>query len=269
MAATTSHTSTGAAARAVAGRPVMVTGGNLARPPRSFCGRRRTTVRAMRVLVSTTAGAGHLGPLVPFARALVDAGHEVVVAAPASFASAVEKAGFTHHPFADAAAGRVGGRVRPPPRTVQPRRQRHRDDRGVRTDRRPRRPPRPPEPGGAVAARPGAAGRRPSSPPTWWPTPRASPTPPSPSAWTRSRTTFLPGLEGPLADLGARGGVAGLRSAPRLSLLPPAFEGATALASGATMRFRDDTPGRRPGRHCPGRRPCPTGGRGRPIPWCT
>ncbi|HEX7277814.1 MAG TPA: hypothetical protein VF244_10610, partial [Acidimicrobiales bacterium] len=57
----------------------------------------------MRVLVSTTAGAGHLGPLVPFARALVGAGHEVVVAAPASFAAAVERAGFVHHPFADAA----------------------------------------------------------------------------------------------------------------------------------------------------------------------
>ncbi len=55
----------------------------------------------MRVLASTTAGAGHLGPLVPFARALVDAGHEVVMAAPASFGPAVEQAGFTHHPFAD------------------------------------------------------------------------------------------------------------------------------------------------------------------------
>src|SRR5205085_2492866 len=62
----------------------------------------------MRVLVSTTAGAGHLGPLVPFARALVDAGHEVVVAAPASFAAAVEKAGFTHRPFADAPEEELG-----------------------------------------------------------------------------------------------------------------------------------------------------------------
>ncbi len=52
---------------------------------------------------------------------------------------------------------------------------------------------------------------------------------------------FLPGFEGPLADLGARRGVAGLRSAPRLSLLPPAFEGAAALVSGTTRRFRDDT----------------------------
>jgi UDP:flavonoid glycosyltransferase YjiC (YdhE family) len=55
----------------------------------------------VRVLVSTTAGAGHFGPLVPFARACADAGHDVAVAAPASFADEVRKAGFEHHPFAD------------------------------------------------------------------------------------------------------------------------------------------------------------------------
>lgn len=56
----------------------------------------------MRVLVSTTAGAGHFGPLVPFAEALRRAGHDVLVTAPRSFASAVERAGFAHHAFADA-----------------------------------------------------------------------------------------------------------------------------------------------------------------------
>lgn len=56
----------------------------------------------MRVLVSTTAGAGHFGPLVPFAEALRRAGHDVLVAAPGSFASAVERAGFAHYAFADA-----------------------------------------------------------------------------------------------------------------------------------------------------------------------
>ena len=64
----------------------------------------------MRVLVSTTAGAGHLGPLTAFARPLRDAGHDVAVAAPASFAAAVERAGFAHLSFADAdpeALGRV------------------------------------------------------------------------------------------------------------------------------------------------------------------
>ena len=56
----------------------------------------------MRVLFSTTAGSGHFGPLVPFADACRRAGHEVVVAAPASFAGQVSRAGFAHHPFADA-----------------------------------------------------------------------------------------------------------------------------------------------------------------------
>jgi UDP:flavonoid glycosyltransferase YjiC (YdhE family) len=55
----------------------------------------------MRVLFSTTAGSGHFGPLVPFARACVAADHEVIVAAPASFASEVRAAGFEHRPFAD------------------------------------------------------------------------------------------------------------------------------------------------------------------------
>ena len=56
----------------------------------------------MRVLVSTTAGLGHFGPLLPFAGACRRAGHEVLVAAPESFAAEVERAGFEHRPFADA-----------------------------------------------------------------------------------------------------------------------------------------------------------------------
>jgi len=56
---------------------------------------------AVRVLVSTTAGAGHFGPLVPFAAALRRAGHRVVVAAPASFADSVLAAGFEHEPFGE------------------------------------------------------------------------------------------------------------------------------------------------------------------------
>jgi UDP-glucoronosyl and UDP-glucosyl transferase len=55
----------------------------------------------MRVLFSTTAGSGHFGPLIPFAKGCCDAGHEVKVAAPASFAAAVTGAGFDHAPFAD------------------------------------------------------------------------------------------------------------------------------------------------------------------------
>jgi UDP:flavonoid glycosyltransferase YjiC (YdhE family) len=52
----------------------------------------------MRVLFTCLAFSGHFYPLVPFARALVDAGHDVAFAAPAPFASAVEGAGFRHFP---------------------------------------------------------------------------------------------------------------------------------------------------------------------------
>ena len=62
----------------------------------------------MRVLVATTAGAGHFGPVVPFARACLVAGHEVMVAAPESFADQVEAAGFLHRAFADVPADVLG-----------------------------------------------------------------------------------------------------------------------------------------------------------------
>jgi UDP:flavonoid glycosyltransferase YjiC (YdhE family) len=39
-------------------------------------------VASMRVLFSSTRGAGHLQPLLPYARALVARRHEVAVAAP-------------------------------------------------------------------------------------------------------------------------------------------------------------------------------------------
>ena len=68
----------------------------------------------MRVLAATTAGAGHVAGVLPFARACVRAGHEVRIAAPASFASTVEQAGFVHQPLADAdpaALGAVFGRI--------------------------------------------------------------------------------------------------------------------------------------------------------------
>lgn len=48
----------------------------------------------MKVLVATNAGAGHFGPLIPFARALSTAGHDVVVAAAHSGASMITSAGF-------------------------------------------------------------------------------------------------------------------------------------------------------------------------------
>src|SRR5918998_1740154 len=62
----------------------------------------------MRVLFSTTAGAGHFGPMIPVAHACAAAGHAVAAAAPASFASHVANAGLTHLPFPDVPADQMG-----------------------------------------------------------------------------------------------------------------------------------------------------------------
>jgi UDP:flavonoid glycosyltransferase YjiC (YdhE family) len=58
----------------------------------------------VRVLVSTTAGVGHLRPLLPFASAAAQAGHEVVFAAPRSLAAKVASNGYRVMPFDDASA---------------------------------------------------------------------------------------------------------------------------------------------------------------------
>ncbi len=63
----------------------------------------------MRVLFATTANDGHFGPVLPFARACVDAGHEVQVAAPMSFGGALARAGLPHAPFGE-----------PPPEVIGP-----------------------------------------------------------------------------------------------------------------------------------------------------
>lgn len=47
----------------------------------------------MKILMSSTSGAGHVGPLVPFARAARRAGHEVLMAVPHKSTSIVERAG--------------------------------------------------------------------------------------------------------------------------------------------------------------------------------
>ncbi|MEO6511957.1 MAG: glycosyltransferase [Nocardioides sp.] len=62
----------------------------------------------MRALFATTANDGHFGPLSPFARSCISAGHEVRVAAPASYAGALERAGFVHEAFADAPPELIG-----------------------------------------------------------------------------------------------------------------------------------------------------------------
>ncbi|MES1166238.1 MAG: glycosyltransferase [Verrucomicrobiota bacterium] len=56
-------------------------------------------VASMRILFSSTRGAGHLQPLLPYARALVARGHEVAVAAPEEVGKTVRDAGLSHLPF--------------------------------------------------------------------------------------------------------------------------------------------------------------------------
>lgn len=55
----------------------------------------------MRILMVTTAGAGHFGPMLPFGGACRRAGHDVQVAAPRSFAAAVDRAGYRFWPCDD------------------------------------------------------------------------------------------------------------------------------------------------------------------------
>ena len=55
----------------------------------------------MRVLLTSTPGSGHLGPLFPFAHAIRRAGHEVLVAAPVSAQARVERAGLAYLSYAD------------------------------------------------------------------------------------------------------------------------------------------------------------------------
>ncbi|MDA0164029.1 glycosyltransferase [Solirubrobacter ginsenosidimutans] len=55
----------------------------------------------MRILFATTRGAGHVGPLVPFAHACVAAGHEVLVAAAPSTRPHVQRAGLKFSPLGE------------------------------------------------------------------------------------------------------------------------------------------------------------------------
>src|SRR5215210_197822 len=54
----------------------------------------------MRILMTTTRGAGHFGPLKPFADAFRAAGHDVVVAAPPPAFDMVRRAGHQFRPLA-------------------------------------------------------------------------------------------------------------------------------------------------------------------------
>ncbi|HEX5618585.1 MAG TPA: glycosyltransferase [Solirubrobacteraceae bacterium] len=51
----------------------------------------------MRIMISTRRGAGHFGPLIPFAKAFLRNNDEIVVTAPAAAAAMIANAGFDHH----------------------------------------------------------------------------------------------------------------------------------------------------------------------------
>ena len=55
----------------------------------------------MRILFSSTAGAGHFGPLVPFVRSCLKNGHEATVAAPGAFEAAATATGAAFWAFGD------------------------------------------------------------------------------------------------------------------------------------------------------------------------
>jgi UDP:flavonoid glycosyltransferase YjiC (YdhE family) len=67
----------------------------------------------VRVLFATTRGAGHFGPLAPFAQACAQAGHEVLVAGPPSVAALVSRARLRLRPVAEPSAATVDAAFAP------------------------------------------------------------------------------------------------------------------------------------------------------------
>ena len=55
----------------------------------------------MRIMISTRRGAGHLGPLIPFAKAFLRNNDEVVVIAPQTADAMIAAAGLDHLPYPD------------------------------------------------------------------------------------------------------------------------------------------------------------------------
>jgi UDP:flavonoid glycosyltransferase YjiC (YdhE family) len=190
----------------------------------------------MRVLAATTAGVGHLAGLLPFAQACARAGHDVRVAAPASFAGAIEGTGLTHEPFADAdpaALGAVFGRI--PALSM-----RQADDLVVaevfgRLNRDAALP-------GMRAVldrwRPDVVLREPAELASYVAaTECAVPHVQTNIGLTALDDRLLPLLEDPLAEVGCS--TAGLRDAPRWTVVPPSFDQPAALADGAVTHVRE------------------------------
>ena len=210
----------------------------------------------MRVLFSTTAGAGHFTPLIPFAKACEAAGHEVMVAAPASFASSVAAASLAHAPFADVppdVMGAVFARLPSVPR----------EESDVIVIG---------EVFGRLAAQAALAGvaatvdewrpdvvvREPVEFASWVAAERAGVPQAVVAIGVASMNAMaaLPALREPLAELRALAGLdddpelAGLAGLAYLSTVPPTFDTTDARRPDAIRRFRhpgeDDRPGRLP-----------------------
>ena len=202
----------------------------------------------VKVLVATTAGAGHFAGVLPFANACAAIGHEVRVAAPASFAPAVERADFTLAPLADvdpAMMGAVFGRL---PTLA-------RQDADVlviqevfgRLDTRAALP--------AMRAtfdswKPDLVLREPAELSSYVAAnERGIPHIQTSIGLSSLDDLLLPLFDVPLQEIGCD--PAGLRSGPRVSTLPPTFDVASQLATGAVCYARDvqndaETPGRLP-----------------------
>ncbi len=200
----------------------------------------------MRILVATTANTGHFEPLVPFARACADAGHDVRIAAAASFAGAVEGAGFAHLPFADAPPELTGAVFAslPPldgasPADIEAGNEIVVREVFARLD--------------AGAALPGLtaamAGWRPDlvlRETAELGSYLAAESLGIPHVQVNTSTSsFMDApavVEEPLVALGAAPGLAGLRAAPRVTLVPAALDGPAADGSTAPHRFREPAP---------------------------
>jgi UDP:flavonoid glycosyltransferase YjiC (YdhE family) len=190
----------------------------------------------MRILAATTAGAGHLAGLLPFARACARAGHEVRLAAPVSFADVVLGAGFEHEPLADAdpaALGAVFGRI--PALSMS-----EADDLVIsevfaRLDRDAALP--------ALRAvcdgwRPDVVLREPAEIASYVAaTERGIPHVQTNIGLSRLDDRLLPLLEAALDDVDCA--TAGLRSAPRWTTVPPTFDEPARLPTGPVHHVRD------------------------------
>ncbi len=197
----------------------------------------------MRVLVATTANTGHFEPLVPFARACAEAGHEVRVAAAASFAGQVEQAGFAHLPFADAPADESGAVFAGLPpldgasaadieagNVTVIREVFARLDAGAALP-------------GLTAAmadwRPDVVLRETAELGSYLAAEAAGVPHVQLNTSTSSFVDLPAVVEEPLVALGARAGLAGLRAAPRLTLVPESLDGTAPDGTAAPSRFRE------------------------------